>query len=433
MAPDRLLPDRLTLAGEQPRPDLRMPRPPGVIRRYFAEHPRVTDALIALSYWLIAAGFTVLLAVSPQNPPPWYTAAYLVAVTAGATALLFRRRRPWLVLGAAGLVTLASAPFVGIADLGMLPLALYALVIYRSPRAGWVGFAASVVVVTAASVLGTALARDFGDQTLPIAVGSGAVQFGVLLVIVMLIAINIRNRRAYVAALVDRAATLVREREQLAQLAALDERSRIAREMHDIVSHSLTVMVTVAEGSAAIAASDADRAVEGMRRVAETGRTALADMRRMLGVLAESDDGATASLEPQPDIAELPRLVERFRAAGLPVRLTMTGVPPEDPAHQLALYRIVQESLTNVLRHAVDPTEVEASLRFTRRTAAVTVTNNGSPVSPSGTTIGHGLAGMRERVALYSGTLSSGPIPSGGWRTEAELKLDGATTRRKAE
>jgi len=410
-----------------------VPRPPGVIRRYWAEHPRITDALIALAYWLVAAGFTVLLAVSPQNPPPWYTAAYLVAVTFGAVALLFRRRRPWLVLGAAGLVTLASAPFVGIADLGMLPLALYALVIYRSPRAGWVGFAASVVVGSAASVLGTVLARDFGEQTLPLAVGSGAVQFGVLLVIVMLIAINIRNRRAYVAALIDRAATLVREREQLAQLAALDERSRIAREMHDIVSHSLTVMVTVAEGSAAIAPADSARAVEGMRQVAETGRTALGDMRRMLGVLAESDDDAAASLEPQPEVADLPRLVERFRAAGIPVRLTMTGVPPEDPARQLALYRIVQESLTNVLRHAVEPSEVEASLRFTRKTATATVTNNGAAALPNTAATGHGLAGMRERVALYGGTLASGPLAAGGWRVDAVLQLDGATQRRKDE
>jgi signal transduction histidine kinase len=178
--------------------------------------------------------------------------------------------------------------------------------------------------------------------------------------------------------------------------------------MHDIVSHSLTVMVTLAEGSAAIAPTDTQRAQDGMRRVAETGRSALTDMRRMLGALTETDIADGAQLAPQPSLVDLHDLVERFRTAGLPVRLTSRGTEPVDLAEQLAVYRIVQESLTNALKHAATPTRVEVDVRFTRTSSTITVTDDGLPRPHTGEH-GHGLVGMRERVALYGGTLESGP------------------------
>ena len=419
MTTDSSLPDRHSPVGE----DLRVPRPPGVVRRFWARHPRVTDALIAFVYWFFAVGFSALVAIVPETQSSILeTVVGLGLLTAGAVALFFRRRFPWIVLAITWVVTLVAAPLLGLPDAALMAFALYALVMYRSARAGWIGFAFSVVVGTAASTLASVLQRREIDPTPQVAAGSGVGQYAVVLVIVMLIAINIRNRRAYVASLVERAATLVREREQLAKLAALDERSRIAREMHDIVSHSLTVMVTLAEGAAAITASDSARAAEGMRLVAESGRSALTDMRRMLGVLTESTaDGETAALEPQPEIADLPRLIERFRTAGLPVQISTRGRPPTDPTEQLAVFRIVQESLTNTLRHAVSPTSVDVDLRYRRASTTIVVTNDGARAgTPSAT--GRGLLGMRERVALYSGRLDSGPRPSGGWRVEAVLR-----------
>jgi len=435
MTTDSALPDRHSPVGD----DLRVPRPPGVVRRFWARHPHVTDALIAFVYWFFAVGFSALVAIAPETEASILeTVIGLGLLTAGAVALFFRRRYPWVVLAITWVVTLVAAPLLGLPDSALMAFALYALVMYRSARAGWIGFGVSVVVGTAASTLASVLQRREIDPTPQVAAGSGVGQYAVVLVIVMLIAINIRNRRAYVASLVERAATLVREREQLAQLAALDERSRIAREMHDIVSHSLTVMVTLAEGAAAITASDTARAAEGMRLVAESGRSALTDMRRMLGVLTESSteanaDGQTAALEPQPEIADLPRLIERFRTAGLPVQITTRGRPPTDPTEQLAVFRIVQESLTNALRHAVSPSSVDVDLRFRRASTTIVVTNDGARAGTPSTT-GRGLLGMRERVALYSGRLDSGPRPSGGWRVEAVLRpTDRDTTQKDTE
>ena len=421
MTTNSVHPDRQSPVGV----DLRVPRPPGVVRRFWARHPKITDALIAFIWWFFAIGFSALVAIIPDiEIRPWEVIVGSLMLTVGAVALFFRRRRPWLVLGVTWVVTIVAAPAMGLPDVALIPIALYALVIYKSVRAGWIGFGISVAAGTIASVLASGLQRREIDPTPPVAAGSGLAQYAITLIIVMLIAVNIRNRRDYVASLIDRAATLVREREQLAKLAALDERSRIAREMHDIVSHSLTVMVTLAEGSAAITSTDPPRAVEGMRLVAESGRTALTDMRRMLGVLSETpNDEQGPALEPQPDIADLPALIERFRSAGLPVRLTTRGRATADPAEQLAIYRIVQESLTNALRHAVGPTTVDVDLRFRRGSTTVTVTNDGA-MAPEASPGGHGLVGMRERVALHSGRLVSGPLAGGGWRVEAVLHPD---------
>ena len=401
---------------------VRLPRPPGVVRRFWARHPLLTDSLIAAVYLAPAAGFTLLIAVAPDDRPPVpFLVGGLVALALGAGGLLFRRSRPWLSLAITIAATLSAAPMLGVGDIALIPFALYGLAIYGSVRAAWIGFGIAVPLHALAHGLA---GPGAGEQRSFIGlVVDGGIPSTVLSLIVVLVAINIGNRRRYVGALIDRAHRLERESQQLAQLAALDERSRIAREMHDIVSHSLTVMVTLAEGSAAIAPEDAERAQDGMRRVAETGRSALTDMRRMLGVLTENDAGDGAQLAPQPGIVDLHDLVERFRTAGLPVRFVSRGTEPPDPAEQLAVYRIVQESLTNVLKHAGSPTRVDVDLRFRRGSTTVTVTDDGS-ARPSTGESGHGLVGMRERVALYGGTLDSGPTSPRGWTTSATLKHD---------
>ncbi|HEY8589684.1 MAG TPA: histidine kinase [Naasia sp.] len=415
--------------------DLLLPKPPGMLRQFWYRHPRWSDAALAFVYVLLAFGGVVLAANAPGSEgsggaPPAAPAA-AAAVLLGAAALFLRRSRPWLVLAVSWAVTVAVALVTGTPESLLTALALYALAVYGSVRAAWIGLAASVVVGTAAELAGRGLGRAAGEDVASV-VGN-MIATAVLLLVVVLVGINVGNRRRYLVALLDRAAQLARERDQQAQLAAVTERSRIARDMHDIVSHSLTVMVTLAEGSAAAAGSNPERAADAMRQVAETGRQALGDMRRMLGVLEDgssSSSGATG-LAPQPGIAELEGLVASFRSAGLAVEFASQGVPPADSAEQLTVYRLVQESLTNVLRHSPGAAGVRVAVRYDEDEVAITVTNEGSPLG-AGTAAepapanpgGHGIVGMRERVALYGGTVESGPRPGGGWMVTAVLRHD---------
>ena len=411
--------------------ELRLPKPPGVIRQYWARHPWLTDSLITALYFVPTFVGTIALMFVPTPPPAWIAVAQLVAIAVAAAAiLLFRRRRPWLLVIIAWLVCLVVYPF-GSTDVFPLLLALYALAVYGSTRAAWIGFAGSVVVTTASSYI--AVWAHAGDTVAPFGADApaSASQFIVLLLIATLIGVTVGNRRRYLNALISRAHDLARERDQQAQLATALERSRIAREMHDIVSHSLTVMVTLADGSAATAARDPERAAEAMQHVADTGRAALADMRRMLGVLAEPDE-ATArpeELAPQPGTAALPVLVERFRAAGLPVQLTTVGPPIVDSNLQLTVYRIVQEGLTNALRYAATAHRVDVTVEHADGIVRVDVIDDAVVASTSELTSGgKGLVGMRERVALYGGTLEAGPGPQRGWRVHAELRGEERST-----
>ena len=399
--------------------DLRLPKPPGVIRQFWYRHPRLTDSLVAGVYLASGLALGLLLAVSgPPTIDPDLLPFGIVAMLLGAIALLFRRSRPWTVLVVAQVVTLLQVvPFTAV-DLAIIPIALYALAVYGSTRAAWIGFAASVVVGGIASFLSGWVTQD---PSLGSVVGSAS-QFAVTLLVVLLIGINIGNRRRYVVALIDRAAQLARERDQQSQIAVAAERSRIAREMHDIVSHGLTVMVTLADGSAATVGAQPERAADAMHQVAETGRQALGDMRRMLGLL---DDGTPESrqLAPQPGVAEISALVDGFRTAGLPIRLSTQGSPPVDPAEQLTIYRLVQESLTNVLRHSAGATAVTVDVAYTPTGVTVEVGNDGLRTGPAAVG-GHGLVGMRQRAALYGGTIESGPRPGGGWTVLATLAHD---------
>jgi signal transduction histidine kinase len=318
------------------------------------------------------------------------------------------------VLIVTALATVAMGPTEG-GNETALPFALYAVAVYASARQAWVGFAGTAVVSTVAAALGLLV----GGMDLGTAVAT-AIGLTAIMLIATLIGVNVGNRKRYVQALVDRARQLVRERDQQARLAAASERSRIAREMHDIVSHSLTVMVTLAEGSAAAAATSSASASTAMRQVAETGRQALSDMRRMLGVLHADDESRDSGLQPQPGVGDLDELVAHSRAAGLPVTLTSAGEPPSDPAEQLTIYRIVQESLTNSLRHAGSPSIVSVDVEHTAEATHVRVADDGSGPAEVQEP-GHGLLGMRERVALYGGFLEAGPGEGGGWVVDATI------------
>jgi len=233
-----------------------------------------------------------------------------------------------------------------------------------------------------------------------------------------------RQRSAHAAEAVSRAERLEREREMEAALAAAAERTRIARELHDIVSHSISVVTIQTQAVRRRLGPEHAAEAADLAAVEATAREALAEMRRLFGVLRT--DGETAALAPQPGLAELERLVEKARSADLTVRLQVEGEPHDlSPGLDLAAYRIAQEGLTNALRHS-GATEVVVLLRYGDRHLEVEVVDNGRGLPrerAAGAAPGHGLVGIRERVALYDGTVDLGPGPSGGCRLAARLPV----------
>src|SRR5690554_506475 len=224
----------------------------------------------------------------------------------------------------------------------------------------------------------------------------------------------------------ERLARLAVEREQELRLAAQAERARIAREMHDIVAHSLTVMVAQADGGRYAGAKDPGAATHALETIAETGRAALADMRRLLGVLRDEEgEDSDGSLAPQPASGDLESLVEQVRASGLQVSLVRMGTPRHlPPGVGLTAHRICQEALTNVMKHAGPEPTVTVLVQWTDTSLTIEVSDDGRGASTqTDDGQGHGLLGMRERAMMLGGTLSAGPRPGGGFRVRAQLPL----------
>ncbi len=247
----------------------------------------------------------------------------------------------------------------------------------------------------------------------------------------------IRERRALVASAAERAARLEFERDQEGRLGAAAERARIAREMHDIVSHNLTVMIGLADGAAYALEASPDTALTAMRRVSGTGRQALDEMRRLLGVLHE--EAGAGSYEPQPGLDRLDDLLARVEAAGVPVSLELDADVAElSSGVQLTIFRVAQEALTNTLKHAPRPARAHLALSTSGPRVTLEVTDTGGSdlvlatgarpapraALPSG---GRGLRGMQERAAAYGGHLEAGPLSEGGWRVRLTLGADVGT------
>jgi signal transduction histidine kinase len=429
--------------------ELVLPRPPGLLRRFLGRHPWVVDWFIVGFFVLFMVGTIWANAVN-YDTTPTEIVVHLAIVAGGTVALVVRRRQPLLPFTVGVALTLIAFPSYGQGNLLLVVLALYAVAVYRSSRAAWIGLAVSTLTGTFgawwaeyASIGGPALtigtvaaSADTGDivqrvMSWPVV----SLQYAFALLLATLIGTNIGNRRRYLGALLDRAAQLVRERDQQATIAAAAERSRIAREMHDVVAHSLSIVVSLADGAAAIVPRDPLRAQTAMLTVGETGRQALAEMRRLLGVLGSADD-TSAPLAPQPGLAELDHLIEQFRRAALPVSCTATGTQPTDDGVQLAIYRIVQESLTNALRYAASATAVTVDLNYKDDHVSLRVADDAAS-SLSGTAdtesaesaparTGRGIIGIEERAALFGGTATAGPRPGGGWQVVATIPL-GAT------
>lgn len=246
----------------------------------------------------------------------------------------------------------------------------------------------------------------------------------VLLVLSLAVAVGdgVRSRRRTVAMLRQRAEQLERDQHQRALVAAAEERARITREMHDVVAHGLSVIVAQAQGGAAALNRHPDRTADALQRVIETGRSSLAEMRRLLGVIGHADVA-----QPELGIGAVRELVDRVRAAGLPVRLHVEGQPAQmPPTVDQSAYRIIQEALTNTLKHAGPDATAVVSLRFAEDSLEVNVIDDGRgpSASPAG---GHGLRGIGERVGLLGGDLAAGPANGGGFAVRARLPI-GADT-----
>jgi signal transduction histidine kinase len=232
---------------------------------------------------------------------------------------------------------------------------------------------------------------------------------------------NLRNRRARWAAMEERARRLEAEREERDRQAVTDERLRIARELHDVVAHSMSVIAVQSGVANHVIDSRPAQARQALATIEATSRSALVELRRLLGVLRQGDD-PVASLEPNPGMAEIGRLADQIRSAGVEVELKVEGEPGDlPPGVDLSAFRIAQEGLTNVLKHGGRVARV--LVRYSPGAVAVEIADDGRPgtdgAPAEGT--GHGLIGMRERVAVFGGELTAGPVPGGGYRMAARL------------
>lgn len=392
----------------------------GPVRRFFVSHPRAMDAVIVA----LAAITGAVSDLGGAGTRPFAAVVAFAVVAAGALA--WRRSHPLAV--SAAVAATAVVALVTTGSLSGLELAvafaLYAVAVTRPPSKAWLTAAVTVSATIAAvwiweepSPDPRALAEDGVTALTDDRVGTTA-SVMIFALAAMAIGISVRNRRDHLAELMERANALSRDRDRQAQLARAAERSRISREMHDVVAHSLSVMITLADGAAASLERAPDRSRAALTELSATGRVALGDMRRVLGALA--DDGAP--LEPTGQGDDLPGLVDRFRTAGLTVHADgLLLEPPADTGVRLALYRVVQESLTNVLRHAPGSAQVDVELRQHANGWEVTVRDHGGVVPGKNSDgAGLGLVGMRERVELLGGTMEAGPWEH-GWNVHVVI------------
>ncbi|KGM02046.1 sensor histidine kinase [Cellulomonas cellasea] len=435
----------------------------GVLARAVVAHPWTADVAVAATV-LLAALATVLVALAtvegsvglglyPPDTPALrlVPGSWLVGAGAGAVALLARRAWPLAVTATLTLLAVVSLGTTGV--LGVLGLclacALHTVAATRPARTAWFVGGAVLVVVSAAlwrwEDIGLAEMLLWSDAWLaelddpvhdltepPFSPGRRSASVTLLLALLALgvaTGSGVRARRLHARDLVERYAALARDRDASAALARAAERTRIAREMHDVVAHSVSVMVALSDGARAALDRAPDRSRDALVELSRTGRAALGDMQRVLGALDPADDGTDGTdapggtpRAPGPTETDLGTVVERFRAAGLP--LTVTGLDtllPEDTTLRLAVVRVVAEGLTNVLRHAPGTRSVHVTVRRTDSAVEVEVLDAGGTRPGTGGGTHRGILGMRERAALLGGHVDAGPRPEGGWRVHVVL------------
>ncbi len=402
---------------------------------WLRRHPRLVDGVLAavLAFGGLATGLVLR---------QWL----LIPATLGVTIpVIFRRAHPagaFVAAIAVGAAQVAAGIRPTPADFAILIL-LYTLAAYTTRRQSVLGLA--VCLLGSAAELGRI--RHSATISLTNWLLMASILFAGPCLIAWVLGDSMRYRRAYYANLEERAARLERDRDAQAQIATAAERARIARELHDVVAHNVSVMVVQADGAAYALGTDPGRAREALAAISATGRQALAEMRVLLGVLRTNDDlgeagpaaagpGAVAAtsavsrtagraaLAPVPGLGQLDDLLDQTRAAGLHVSCTVEGEPlPLPDGTALAAYRIIQESLTNTRKHGGPWARACVLLRYSTDALELAVTDNGLGGAAASDDAGHGLTGMRERAAMYGGTVQAGPRMNGGFQVTARLPI----------
>ncbi|MFJ9154586.1 sensor histidine kinase [Streptomyces sp. NPDC102270] len=389
--------------------------------------PWVLDtAVVVLVFLMFCLPDLIHGSVDDGDSPPRFRLAFTHLPVAGILVfqaglvlpLLWRRRKPLLAFAviAAVFVLQWSLGAAMRADVALL-IALYSLALHgRLRQLPW-ACAVTVGAMALVAVRASAAVSVWDALFFLLSTATAALALGLM----------VRIRRAQLAGLRERAARLEIERDQRSRLATATERTRVAREMHDIVGHNLSVIITLADAGAYASDLQPARGKEALQLIGDTGRQALGELRRVLGVLRQDGAGPSRGpeLSPQPGIADIEALCATVRAAGLDVVYRTSGeVDALDSGVQLTVYRIVQEALTNTLKHADTDTRVHLAILVEDSRLTIRVQDTG-PAAQSGppNEEGHGLVGMRERAALYGGTVSAGPAAGAGWNVEAVLDL----------
>jgi signal transduction histidine kinase len=386
--------------------------------------PRALSQRYAVEALAIACALAGLIELFARSGDP--DAAAVAAALVATVPLVVRRRVPFAapvaVFAGLAVISLArpSAVYGGASfTLFALMLAFWAAGAQRERRQAAAAAAtggAAVAVMIASGGHGGVVRT--GDLELSLFI------WALITVGLPLGAFALRARADTTAELQERADHLEGEREERTRAAVAAERARIARDLHDVIAHSVTVMTVQSGAARLLLDTDADRARAPLLVVEETGRQALADMRRLVGIVQQERDRPPAPvLAPQPGLADLPALVDQLRRAGLPTDLVVEGAPQAlAPGVELAAYRIAQEALTNTLKHA-GPARARVTVRYEPHWLRLEIRDDGHATAADSRG-GHGLVGMRERVALYDGTLEVGPRASGGFGVCARLPVE---------
>jgi signal transduction histidine kinase len=390
-------------------------------------HPTAVDSVWAVvllgmsGLWITSEDLVGLRAVMAAVP----------IACALSTVVALRRRAPeWMLLLAvlAGLAQVGSGVEPNPGDFALLVI-LYTVASSCARRVSRLALVAGLAA-SPVSVLRWHDSSEYGNGWSRLVI---MVLQGIPFALAWVIGDNMRTRRAYYAELEERAGRLQREREAQSRAAVAAERARIARELHDVVAHNVSVMVVQADGAAYVLDTSPDQAKQALETISTTGRTALAEMRRLLGLLRAGDDGG-GEYVPQPGVGQLSELIEQVRGAGLPVSFEVSGEPqPLTSSLGLTAYRVVQEALTNARRHGGPQVTATVRLAYRDSELDLLIEDDGRGAQhelyetggPDG--LGHGLIGMRERVGMVSGTLAAGPRPGGGFRINVTLPVNRST------
>jgi signal transduction histidine kinase len=385
-------------------------------------HPHAYDAGLALLIFVLSAGGFFAGARMGVDPLP--SAGVWIATAIGCLALLFRRRHPWPVLVVTAVCYLTVQTFTH--DVPSIILAVVtALVTITLAGQRWGAIAAAVVITLTAMGIGTIRDAEYWSHPRPVAVAA-------LCALAIALADAVRNRRAYVAAVEERARRAELSREEDGRRRVADERLRIARELHDVLAHHIAVINVQAGVAGHLLERKPEQARQALDHVRDAARSVLSEMQAVVSVLREpgstAGDGSEPA-QPAPGLAGVTSLVEEFRATGLTVQTVISGVPaPLPPAVDLVAYRVVQESLTNARKHAGE-TDVVLRFDYGSDALALGVVNSGTgdrsvrAGRAAGTTGGFGLLGMRERVASVGGDFDAQPLADGGFRVAVRLPV----------